>query len=151
RVPIRGGVPEERLRARCRDLDPDDPHRRGPEHLLRAQDDPDGGDRLSDVALPPPKRRRSRRRARPTFLWTSVGVLLSLLLVFPVYWMVSTAFKPDDQINSSTPTWLPLHPTLQHFHDAIHREYFWSSVQNSLVIVIATVFLSIGLAFLAAV
>jgi N,N'-diacetylchitobiose transport system permease protein len=65
--------------------------------------------------------------------------------------MVSTAFKRDDQINAVTPTWIPLHPTLAHFRDAIDRPYFWRDVVNSLTVVGATVGIAIVLAFLAAV
>ncbi len=65
--------------------------------------------------------------------------------------MISTAFKPDDEINSLTPTWFSLDPTLDHFRDAIARPYFWKIVKNSLIIVSVTVALSIVLAFLAAV
>ena len=72
-------------------------------------------------------------------------------MVFPVYWMISTAFKQDDQINSLKPTWFPSHPTLAHFTDAIHRPFFWEDVKNSLIIVLATVVVSMVLAFLAAV
>jgi len=72
-------------------------------------------------------------------------------MVFPVYWMISTAFKPDDQINRLQPTWFPAHPTLAHFSDAIHRPFFWEDVKNSLIVVIATVVISMVLAFLAAV
>ena len=74
-----------------------------------------------------------------------------MILVFPVYWMVTTAFKPDEDINSAKPTWLPLNPTLTHFGAAIHRPYFWNAVVNSLVVVLVTVVLSMILAFLAAV
>ena len=42
-------------------------------------------------------------------------------MIFPVYWMFATAFKRTDDINRLTPTWIPLHPTLQHFRDAIDR------------------------------
>src|SRR5262245_11958920 len=72
-------------------------------------------------------------------------------MVFPVYWMITTAFKPDDDINRLTPTWLPLNATLSHFRDAIHRDYFWSSVVNSIIIVGVTVAVAMVLAFLAAV
>jgi N,N'-diacetylchitobiose transport system permease protein len=65
--------------------------------------------------------------------------------------MISTAFKPDDDINGLTPSWLPLHATLDHFRDAIDRPYFWNAVTNSLIIVGVTVALSMVLAFLAAV
>jgi N,N'-diacetylchitobiose transport system permease protein len=72
-------------------------------------------------------------------------------MVFPVFWMISTAFKPDDQINSQTPTWFSASPTLQHFRDAIHKPFFWDSVKNSLIIVLVAVCISMVLAFLAAV
>jgi N,N'-diacetylchitobiose transport system permease protein len=72
-------------------------------------------------------------------------------MVFPVFWMISTAFKSNDQIVSLTPTWLPLHPTLQHFRDAIAKPFFWVDVKNSLIVVSVTVAFAIVLAFLAAI
>jgi N,N'-diacetylchitobiose transport system permease protein len=93
---------------------------------------------------------RARRR-RTRFLWDAVGLLLFVVIAFPVYWMVASAFKPDDELNGASPTWFSLHPTLSHFNDAIHRPFFWDGVKNSLIIVSATVLLSMVLAFLAAV
>ena len=90
---------------------------------------------------------RRRRRA----LWDVVGVAVFVVMVFPVFWMISTAFKPDDEIISLKPTWFSLHPTLRHFRDAVDKPYFWVDVKNSLVVVLATVAISIVLAFLAAV
>jgi N,N'-diacetylchitobiose transport system permease protein len=83
--------------------------------------------------------------------WDALGIAVFVVMVFPVFWMISTAFKPNEQIISLTPTWIPLHPTLSHFTDAIHRPYFWTDVKNSLIIVCVTVALSIALAFLAAI
>jgi N,N'-diacetylchitobiose transport system permease protein len=92
------------------------------------------------------RRRRVRRAA-----WNVVGLLVFAILVFPVFWMMSTAFKPDDEINSFTPTWFSSHPTLKHFRDAMDRPFFWDDVKNSLIIVSVTVALSMVLAFLAAI
>jgi N,N'-diacetylchitobiose transport system permease protein len=83
--------------------------------------------------------------------WNAVGVVLFVVMVFPVFWMISTAFKPDDQINSLTPTWFSTSPTLHHFADAIHTPFFWTDVKNSLIIVLVTVGIAMTLAFLAAV
>jgi N,N'-diacetylchitobiose transport system permease protein len=83
--------------------------------------------------------------------WNIVGIGLFVVMVFPVFWMISTAFKPDDQINSLTPTWFPGHPTIRHFADAIHTPFFWTDVKNSVIIVLITVAIAISLAFLAAV
>jgi N,N'-diacetylchitobiose transport system permease protein len=85
------------------------------------------------------------------FVWDGIGIALFLLLAFPVYWMVASAFKRESDLNGITPTWIPLHPTLSHFADAIHRPFFWDGVKNSLIVVSVTVALSMVLAFLAAV
>jgi N,N'-diacetylchitobiose transport system permease protein len=92
-----------------------------------------------------------RSRALRKAGWNTVGIALFVLLVFPVFWMISTAFKPDDQINSQTPTMFSGHPTLSHFRDALHRPFFWDSVKNSLIIVLVAVAIAMVLAFLAAV
>jgi N,N'-diacetylchitobiose transport system permease protein len=95
--------------------------------------------------------RRERRRRLGRAGWNVVGLLVFVVFVFPVFWMISTAFKPDGEINNITPTWFSADPTLQHFRDAIDRPYFWDTVRNSLIIVLAVVVLSMVLAFLAAV
>jgi N,N'-diacetylchitobiose transport system permease protein len=95
------------------------------------------------------KRRRGRRARQAG--WNTVGLAIFVVMVFPVFWMISTAFKPNEQIVSLSPTWFPLHPTLQHFRDAIDKPFFWTDVKNSLIVVCATVAISIVLAFLAAV
>jgi len=98
------------------------------------------------VARAPHRRGRVRRGA-----WNAVGLLLLAILVFPVYWMVTTALKPDGEINAFEPRWIPLRPTLDHFRDAMNRPYFWDGVKNSLIIVCVAVAASMVLAFLAAV
>ncbi|HUZ99941.1 MAG TPA: carbohydrate ABC transporter permease [Gaiellaceae bacterium] len=90
--------------------------------------------------------RNARRNA-----WNVVGVAIFVVTIFPVFWMVSTAFKSDDQINALTPTWFPLHPTLKHFRDALAKPYFWDDVKNSVIVVLVTVTIAMVLAFLAAV
>jgi N,N'-diacetylchitobiose transport system permease protein len=92
----------------------------------------------------------SRKRTRQA-AWNGLGVGIFVVMVFPVFWMISTAFKPSEQIVSLTPTWLPRHPTLQHFRDAVNKPFFWEDVKNSLIVVTVTVAISIGIAFLAAV
>jgi N,N'-diacetylchitobiose transport system permease protein len=99
------------------------------------------------VARVSPARKRRGRRV----VWNVVGLVVLMIMVFPVFWMVSTAFKPNSEINSFTPTWFSASPTLDHFSDAMNRPFFWDGVKNSLVIVTVTVALSMVLAFLAAV
>ena len=91
--------------------------------------------------------RRSRGR-KIALNATALGVFA--VMIFPVYWMVATAFKPGSDIFANTPVWFPTHPTLSNFSDAIHRPHFWSSVKNSVIIVGCVVSFSLVLAFLAA-
>jgi len=82
--------------------------------------------------------------------WNALGLAVFVVMIFPVYWMVSTAFKTGPNIFSYSPKWLPIPATLANFGDAIHRQYFWQNVRNSLIVVIVVVTLSLVLAFLAA-
>jgi N,N'-diacetylchitobiose transport system permease protein len=105
---------------------------------------------LSAVAATARPARKRRRRGGRTG-WNIVALVLFAVMVFPVFWMVSSAFKPTEQINSLNPTWFSGNPTVRHFTDAIHTPFFWTDVKNTLIIVSVTVTCSIALAFLAAV
>jgi N,N'-diacetylchitobiose transport system permease protein len=96
------------------------------------------------------RRRRSRKRVAQRAALNIVGLLVLAVMLFPVYWMVATAFKPGKDILTLTPHWFPFPATLANFTDAVNRAYFWSDVKNSLIIVGSVVGLSIVLAFLAA-
>jgi len=80
-----------------------------------------------------------------------IGVLVFAVMMFPIYWMVSTAFKPGHEILSLTPYWVPAPLTLDNFKTAINVPFFWNDVVNSLTVVCTVVAISILLAFLAAV
>ncbi len=79
-----------------------------------------------------------------------LGLLVLAVMVFPVYWMVATAFKPGSEVLSYEPKFLPTSPTLDSFRSAVERDFFWSSVRNSIIVVLAVVVLAVVLAFLAA-
>jgi N,N'-diacetylchitobiose transport system permease protein len=102
------------------------------------------------AAAPPARRRRSGRRIAQRVAVNVTGLVVFAVMVFPVYWMVSTAFKRGNDVLSLTPQWFPRHPTLFNFDDAIHRPYFWKDVENSLIVVAAVVVLSLALALFAA-
>ena len=106
---------------------------------------------MSTAAATVRPRRRRRWRSLRRRGWDALGLVVFAVMVFPVFWMISTAFKPDDEINSATPTWFSFSPTLDHFRDAMDRAYFWDTVRNSLIIVCVAVLASIVIAFLAAV
>ena len=106
---------------------------------------------MTTLETPVRPRRRSRWRSVRRRGWDVLGLAVFAVMIFPVFWMLSTAFKPDDEINSATPTWFSLSPTLDHFRDAMARDYFWDTVRNSLIVVCIAVLASLVIAFLAAV
>jgi len=74
------------------------------------------------------------------------GVLVALVTLFPILWMVSTAFKPAREIFSLTPHPLPAHPTLANFglvmSGSVIGYPFWRFVANSLIVTLAAVLAS---------
>ena len=61
---------------------------------------------------PAPGHRAGRARARRE---RRSALIIALVTLFPIFWMVSTAFKPSQEIYSLTPSLLPAHPTLGNF------------------------------------
>jgi N,N'-diacetylchitobiose transport system permease protein len=105
---------------------------------------------IAPTPVAPVVPRKIGRRQRVHKLgWNLLGLVVFAVMVFPVYWMVATAFKPGRQILSYTPQWFPTSPTLSNFRDAIDQPFFWHAVKNSLIIVTTVVALSVVLAFLA--
>jgi N,N'-diacetylchitobiose transport system permease protein len=71
--------------------------------------------------------------------------------LFPVYWMVNTAFKPAGDIVTPTPRFLPFPLSLANFADAVRKPHFADYLVNSVIVTGVVVTLSILVAFLAAV
>ena len=96
-------------------------------------------------------RSRTLRRAGLNVL----GVLVALVTLFPILWMVSTAFKPATEWYSLTPHPLPSHPTLGNFRAVIDGSViglpYWNFLKNSLFVTLVAVVASSLIALLAAV
>lgn len=89
------------------------------------------------------------KRSLPGRIWPNVtAVLLFVGLVFPVYWMFATAFKPTIDIISEDPVWFPANPTFEHFSTAVNADHFWSLVRNSLTVTLLAVLFSLILGLL---
>ena len=85
-----------------------------------------------------------------TWLWRGVATVFIVVTLFPVYWMVQSAFEPNREITSLTPSFFPAHFTLHDFVDAMSRPWFWDDARNSLVVVTSAVVIVLIVAFLAA-
>jgi N,N'-diacetylchitobiose transport system permease protein len=79
-----------------------------------------------------------------------LGILASFFFAFPVYWMVNTAFKSQEQFQTYTPIFIPT-PTLDNFTKALNQPHFLDYVRNSVFVSVTTVLLALIVGFLAAV
>ncbi|MCZ4609521.1 carbohydrate ABC transporter permease [Streptomyces sp. HUAS 31] len=76
----------------------------------------------------------------------ATAVVLCIGFVFPVYWMIATAFKPTGDITSEDPVWFPTDITLEHFKTATGADHFWTFVTNSLTVTVLAVVFSLVIA-----
>ncbi|MEU8953208.1 carbohydrate ABC transporter permease [Streptomyces sp. NPDC048518] len=79
-------------------------------------------------------------RRLPLHLGAALTVVLCL---FPVYWMVTTAFKPSRDIQSEHPRLLPRSWTLDHFRRAVEADGFGLFWRNSVLVTLGAVALSL--------
>ncbi|MFF2371485.1 carbohydrate ABC transporter permease [Agromyces sp. NPDC058110] len=93
---------------------------------------------------------RARRPRRPRWASNLIAVAFCAVWIFPVYWMVNTAFKPREEILTPTPLFLPRRPSLENFVVAVTQTGFLTDLGNSLIVVTGTVLMSIVLGFFAA-
>ncbi|GAA4673478.1 carbohydrate ABC transporter permease [Frondihabitans cladoniiphilus] len=92
---------------------------------------------------------RPKRRRRSRWIPNTLAVVFSVIWIFPVYWMVNTAFKPRPEVMTTTPMFVPAHPTIQNFVVAITQSSFLTNLVNSAVVVVGAVVLSIALGLFA--
>lgn len=62
------------------------------------------------------------------------AVLIFVAILFPLYWMVATAFKTTAEVQAIPPTLFPEEPSLQAFFTAFEKKPFERYILNSLVI-----------------
>lgn len=72
------------------------------------------------------------------------------VMIFPVYWMLLTAFRPAKEIGAATPKFVPSSLTFEHFKSAVAVDNFWDYWSNSLLIAVGGVGLSLVVACFAA-
>jgi len=83
-------------------------------------------------------------------LWSVLAIVIAVIWALPVYWMVSSAFIPNIELQSFIPKFFPVHPTLSNFQGAVADGSFFQALGISLSITLIAVVGSILFAFLAA-
>jgi multiple sugar transport system permease protein len=79
-------------------------------------------------------------RTRPTTRALQYLAVLCYLvfLAFPLLWLISSSLKSPQEFASITPSFLPKHPDLSNFSDALEEQGLVRSMLNSLQISVAT-------------
>jgi N,N'-diacetylchitobiose transport system permease protein len=116
------------------------------------------------VATTPPALRPRRRKGNPdaegtltvgrsrpgTFLANLAGIVFSVVMIFPVYWVLNTAFKPADEVLRFDPSFVPAHPTLDNFVSAFKAPLFLQDLLNGVLMTVGAVLGALVVGFLAA-
>lgn len=79
-----------------------------------------------------------------------IFVLIFLFAIFPIYWIISCSFRDTAEIQKSTISVIPKTFTLIHYVEAFTEIGLVKSMQNSLIITIGTIIITIPLGLLCA-
>ncbi|MET7570901.1 carbohydrate ABC transporter permease [Streptomyces sp. NPDC005492] len=82
--------------------------------------------------------------------WNLVGLLVFVVVGFPLYWMLDTAFKPARDAIDPDPSLLPTGITLDNFRRALDIADFWGPVGRSLIVSLSVVVIGVVVGLLAA-
>jgi N,N'-diacetylchitobiose transport system permease protein len=95
-------------------------------------------------------RRQTGGRKKSKLGWNLLGLLVFVVVGFPLYWMLDTAFKPAKDAIDPDPSLLPTGITLDNFRRALDIADFWGPVGRSLVVSLSVVVIGIIVGLLAA-
>jgi multiple sugar transport system permease protein len=61
---------------------------------------------------------------------TAIGVALTAIMLFPVYWMINVSLTQSQFMRKSPPDWFPIHSTLEGYRAVLDQQlpYLWTSV-----------------------
>jgi len=108
--------------------------------------------RAGSTGRPPVRRRRrttARRRVGSTIANT-VGIIFTVVMAFPAYWMINTAFKPYNEVLLFEPNFVPANPTFDNFISAVKAPLFLDNLRNGVIITVSAVVGALVVGFLGA-
>lgn len=86
---------------------------------------------------------RMQRRQLITALKYGLVVLVTLLILFPILWMVSSSLKPESNLFAIPPTLIPDPVSLAGYETALGRRAFVRAFINSIVVAVGSTFLTL--------
>lgn len=79
-----------------------------------------------------------------------LSLAVTLLFIFPIFWMLSCSFKPEVEIISGRPTLLPINPTVRGYTEAMRKEPFFRYMLNTVIVTAGNMSLQLFTSILAA-
>ena len=81
---------------------------------------------------------------KTTWWKTGVGLVLTALMLFPVYWMINVSLTRDTDMRKTPPDWFPLHGTIAGYRAVVDQQlpYLGTSLLVGLATVVLTVVVS---------
>ncbi|MHB1377241.1 MAG: carbohydrate ABC transporter permease, partial [Candidatus Humimicrobiaceae bacterium] len=77
-------------------------------------------------------------------------VIISFVILLPIFWMIVTSFKPTVEIFSVPPNWFPKAPTIEAYRDILSKAKYIKYFINSYFISTIVALVTLSLASLAA-
>ena len=80
---------------------------------------------------------RRRRRGRFFGLRVTAAIVITLIMLFPLYWMVVTSLSPQTDLYDGKLHWWPAHFTVENYTLPFQQFPVWTWFRNSTVITLA--------------
>lgn len=82
------------------------------------------------------KERREQLQGTVIFI---INIALSMVLIFPLFWMISTSLKTDAEANAAKPVWIPAEPQLDAYQEIISNPDWTLYISNSIFVTLLSV------------
>jgi len=70
-------------------------------------------------------------------------IIIAIYLIFPFYWALISALKPENELVRTPASFFPINPTLQNFSAVMQNKDFLKGIVNSLIVAGVTTLLSL--------
>ena len=88
--------------------------------------------------------RKFKQQLAMTFKYV-VMILVTLLIISPILWMISSSLKPTSDLFAIAPTLLPNPVSLHGYEIALSRPSFVSAIMNSVIVAIGSTVITLFL------
>lgn len=90
-----------------------------------------------------------KKRKTGKIIKYGVIAFITVVFLFPIYWMIVTSLKENSIIMRLPPQFLPSHPILDHYISVLSDKRFFTFYKNSVIVAVLTTGVTLFLAILA--